>query len=74
MAELALGSVDDVDWRQGMVNCTALGYSDAGQPTSNAAMALAEEGYYALACRNHGDRVFDIMEPYKVGRCRLTPI
>ena len=56
------------------------GYT-GGQPTSAAAIALADEGYYALACRAHGDRIFDILEPYKVGslalgcckQCKLTP-
>mmetsp|Transcript_5261 Transcript_5261/g.13385 ORF Transcript_5261/g.13385 Transcript_5261/m.13385 type:complete len:807 (+) Transcript_5261:137-2557(+) len=64
VAELALGTVDDVNWRHGQVNCANLGYT-VGQPTSAAALALAAEGYYALACRDHGDRVFDVMEPYK---------
>ena len=60
VAELALGTKADVDWTTGFVDCTALGYT-AGQPTSAAAIALADEGYYALACRAHGDRIFDVL-------------
>uniref|UniRef100_A0A7S0X6I6 BCCT family transporter n=1 Tax=Mantoniella antarctica TaxID=81844 RepID=A0A7S0X6I6_9CHLO len=64
IAELALGTRADVDWFNGKVDCTALGYT-SGEPTSLAAKELARDGYYALACRAHGDRLFDILEPYK---------
>lgn len=64
VAELALGTKDDIDWFNGKVDCAALGYT-GGQPTSAAALALADDGYYAIACRAHGDRLFDVMAPYK---------
>jgi len=49
---------------EGTVDCAALGYVDQ-QPSSDAAVALADQGYYALSCRSGNSRVFDIMEPYK---------
>jgi hypothetical protein len=78
VAELALGTKADVDWTTGFVDCTALGYT-AGQPTSAAAIALADEGYYALACRDHGDRIFDVLgratnRPTSVYRLTELPI
>ncbi|EKX40613.1 hypothetical protein GUITHDRAFT_88699 [Guillardia theta CCMP2712] len=53
-------------WRTGMINCTAMGYSN-GQPQSEAARKLAEVGYYALPCRNSDDVFYDVMEPYGKG-------
>jgi choline-glycine betaine transporter len=64
VAELALGTRDDVDWFNGRVNCTSLGYVNQ-QPNSAAAVTLAGDGYYAIACRAHGDRLFDVLSPYK---------
>jgi len=46
------------------VDCAALGYQGQ-QPFSDAAVALADQGYYALSCRGGNSRIFDIMEPYK---------
>ena len=63
-AEYALGSEADIDWTRGYVNCTALGYTNK-QPTSETAIQLANEGYYALSCRAMPDQILDIMEPYK---------
>jgi choline-glycine betaine transporter len=63
-AEYALGSGADIDWTNGYVNCTALGYTNK-QPTSETAIQLANEGYYALSCRAMPDQILDIMEPYK---------
>ena len=34
------------------------------RPDWAAALALAEEGYYALSCRAHADRIFDVLRPY----------
>eukprot|EP00232_Nephroselmis_pyriformis_P019914 CAMPEP_0182901104 /NCGR_PEP_ID=MMETSP0034_2-20130328/29354_1 /TAXON_ID=156128 /ORGANISM="Nephroselmis pyriformis, Strain CCMP717" /LENGTH=802 /DNA_ID=CAMNT_0025035437 /DNA_START=28 /DNA_END=2436 /DNA_ORIENTATION=+ len=66
--ELALGV--DVDWQGGTLDCNALGYStdtkapDVSLPNGAKAQALADVGYYAIACRAQDDRVFDIFEPY----------
>jgi choline-glycine betaine transporter len=62
-AEYALGANADIDWVDGSVNCTALGYTNR-QPVSEAAIQLANEGYYALSCRAFTDQILDIMEPY----------
>lgn len=62
-AEYALGADADIDWVDGSVNCTVLGYTNR-QPTSEAAIQLANEGYYALSCRAFTDQILDIMEPY----------
>ena len=62
-AEYALGADANIDWVDGSVNCTALGYTSR-QPTSEAAIQLANEGYYALSCRAFTDQILDIMEPY----------
>jgi len=64
IAELALGVPGDLDWRSGSIDCAALGYENK-KPVSAAAIALANDGYYALACRNHGDRLYDVLAPYK---------
>ena len=65
VAELALGEASAVDWVAGTVNCTMLGYNETTKaPASPAALELAAEGYYALSCRAHSDRLFDVMAPY----------
>ena len=65
VAELALGTTESVDWEAGTVDCASLGYNATTKaPESEAAAALAAEGYYALACRAHADRLFDVMQPY----------
>jgi len=61
VAELALGVKPDI--ALGSIDCAAMGYVD-GVPNSDKARALADIGYYALACRSHGDRIYDVMEPY----------
>ena len=63
VAEYALGNGVDIDWRTGSIDCAALGYEN-NQPTSAAAVKLAEQGYYALSCRARADQILDIMEPY----------
>ena len=65
VAELALGEASAVDWVAGTVDCTMLGYNETTKaPASPAALELAAEGYYALSCRAHSDRLFDVMAPY----------
>jgi hypothetical protein len=60
-AELALSpDASAVDYVTGYANCTALGYVD-GEPSREDAVALAEEGFYALSCRAHTGRIYDIM-------------
>mmetsp|Transcript_19244 Transcript_19244/g.26631 ORF Transcript_19244/g.26631 Transcript_19244/m.26631 type:complete len:801 (-) Transcript_19244:111-2513(-) len=61
VAELTLGVTPDV--MRGTVNCTDMGYV-GGVPTSPQAIALSNIGYYAAACRNNNDLIYDIMEPY----------
>jgi len=61
VAELALGVKPDV--MDGSVDCAAMGY-EGGVPTSDEAIALAGQGYYALACRPHGERLLDVLSPY----------
>ena len=39
------------------------GYTGS-EPTSAAAIKLASEGYYALACRSGNQMLFDVMSPY----------
>jgi choline-glycine betaine transporter len=60
VAELVLG--DGVANTDGSVNCAALGYT-GNTPTSAAAIALANEGYFAVACRDYP--MLDIMAPFK---------
>lgn len=62
-AEYALGANAGIDFTDGSINCTALGYLGK-QPASEAAIQLANEGYYALSCRKFTDQIMDIMEPY----------
>jgi hypothetical protein len=64
VAELSLGTPEAVNWREGTTDCSALGY-EGGVPTRDDAIKLANEGYYAISCRAHSSRIFDIMEPYK---------
>merc|ERR1712157_133948 len=33
-------------------------------PVEEKSIALSNLGYYAIACRNHGDRIFDVLSPY----------
>jgi len=63
IVEYTIGNGADIDWKTGSINCTALGYTGT-QPTSEAAIQLANEGYYALSCRTRSDQILDIMEPY----------
>lgn len=63
ITEYTLGKNAEIDWSNGSINCTALGYT-GGQPTSEAALQLAKEGYYALSCRSRPEQILDIMEPY----------
>lgn len=63
VAELALGGADSVDWNAGTADCGLLGYVN-NEPNSAAAISLANEGYYALSCRAHADRLFDVLQPY----------
>mmetsp|Transcript_30588 Transcript_30588/g.47925 ORF Transcript_30588/g.47925 Transcript_30588/m.47925 type:complete len:672 (-) Transcript_30588:139-2154(-) len=60
-AELALGVKPDIN--RGSIDCEAMGYV-GGMPNSTEAIALADIGIYAIACRNHGDRMYDVLEPY----------
>ena len=64
VAELGLGVAPDID--KGMVNCTAMGYAK-NAPVSDKAVALANIGYFSLACRAHADRLFDVLSPYGDG-------
>ena len=50
----------------GKVDCAALGY-EGGVPTSDAAINLANAGYFALSCRAHADRLWDVLSPYGPG-------
>ena len=63
VAELALGNdAGALDFASGTINCTAMGY-EGGAPASTAAVALANEGYYALACRAGSSQILDVVEP-----------
>ena len=60
-AEMALDvTVDKSNWS---IDCDASGYTD-GAPSSDAAIALADKGYYLLSCRSSNDRILDVMAPY----------
>lgn len=61
VAELALNVKPDVD--AGTIDCAAMGYV-GGEPVSDNAIKLAELGQFALACRNHDDRLYDMLAPY----------
>ena len=64
VAELGLGVAPDSV--KGMVNCTAMGY-EGNAPIGEKAVALANIGYFSLACRSHPDRLFDVLSPYGEG-------
>ena len=64
VAELALGGPESVDWAAGTPTARQLGVRGRKAPESEAALALADEGYYALSCRAHADRIFDVLQPY----------
>ena len=59
VAELVLGDGKEGD---GTRDCAAWGYT-GNEPTSAAAIALANEGYFAVACRTHP--MLDIVAPFK---------
>jgi hypothetical protein len=60
-AEMALDvQVDKSTWS---IDCASAGY-DGRTPTSDAAIALADKGYYLLSCRDSNDRILDVMAPY----------
>lgn len=60
-AEMALDvTVDKSNWS---IDCAASGYT-GGAPSSDAAIALADKGYYLLSCRSSNDRILDVMAPY----------
>jgi len=59
--ELALDVAPDIN--TGAIDCEAMGY-EGGVPVSDNAVGLAKLGYYAIACRNHGDRIYDVLSPY----------
>jgi len=64
VAELALGNDSGaIDFASGAVDCDKMGYTDS-QPSSSAALELANQGYYALACRGGSSQILDIVEPY----------
>lgn len=44
-------------------SCADMGY-EGSTPVTTQAMDLADLGYYPLSCRNHGGRIYDIVEPY----------
>ena len=60
VAELVLG--DGTPNVGGAVDCAALGYT-GNTPTSAAAIQLASDGYFAVACRSYP--MLDIMAPFK---------
>jgi len=70
VAELALAGDpygnDHIDFRDGKINCTAFGYplGSSNEGKGLEAQKLADEGYYLLACRSHGDRLYDMLSPY----------
>ena len=61
VAELALGS-EGATGSDGSVNCADLGYN-GNTPVRADAIALANDGYYAVACRTYP--MLDIMAPFK---------
>jgi choline-glycine betaine transporter len=44
-------------------DCAAFGY-EGSVPTSDAAISLANDGYYLLTCRSNNNKLFDVMSPY----------
>ena len=59
--ELALNVAPNI--QTGFINCTEMGY-EGGTPVGENAVALSKIGYYAIACRNDGDRIYDVLSPY----------
>jgi choline-glycine betaine transporter len=54
-----------VDWANGHTNCTSLRVRGRVPGPPNAALALAEDGYYAAVLpREHADKLFDVLQPY----------
>ena len=45
------------------LSCAAFGYND-NTPNETASMALADDGYYLLSCRDGNQMLFDVMSPY----------
>ena len=62
LAELALGVKPD--WEHGSVECLR-DYDWDGNAVSDAAVALADGGYYMLACRPFITQIYDVMMPYR---------
>eukprot|EP00854_Cymbomonas_tetramitiformis_P017014 gene17014-20227_t len=61
-AELALApNATAIDWAGGVVDCSMLGYAD-GVPVREDAKELADIGIYALACRAHTGRIYDLVD------------
>ena len=49
----------------GSVDCAEMGYDATTQvPSSKEAIALANIGFFSLACRHIDDRLFDVLSPY----------
>ena len=69
-----LGLNHPADWVAGTVNCTAMGYDKSGTPFSQDAVALANIGYFSLACRAHPDRLYDVLSPYGSGMFKFLGI
>ena len=64
VAELALSDGSYVVDGQKPV-CSAFGYDgDSGMPISDAAVSLANDGYFLLSCRGWRTQLFDVMAPY----------
>jgi len=63
VAELVLGDGSAATGSAGSASCFDWGYNGT-VPISAAAIKLADDGYYALACRNGNQMLFDIMSPY----------
>ena len=60
-SEMALDvTVDKTSWS---IDCSNSGYTD-NDPTSEKAIALADEGYYLLSCRAGTDSILDMLSPY----------
>ena len=57
VAELGLDTVFDA------AGCKDNHYV-GGIPTSEAALGLANQGYFALQCRSSNDRFWDVLSPY----------
>jgi hypothetical protein len=64
VVETAMGVTANIE--TGRIDCAALGYA-GGEPVSAQAIALADQGYYALPCRPLAMRYFDVLQPYGRG-------